>query len=83
MKGGVRVFSKVLGLSFLVRILSAPGMLIQRLTTREPDKSMIEVAIASVDAVFDWKKFLQDNFGYDLSQLEEDTGSEEKAGETK
>ena len=41
--------------NFLVRIISAPGMWLQRLTTKEPDDSMIEVAIASVEAVFDWK----------------------------
>ena len=40
-----------------IKILSAPGMWIQRMTTREPDESMAEVAIASVEAVFDWKKF--------------------------
>ena len=43
-----------------IKILSAPGMWIQRMTTREPDESMAEVAIASVEAVFDWKKYLQD-----------------------
>ena len=48
--------------NILVRILSAPGMLIQRLTTKEPDEDMIEVAIASVEAVFDWKQYLKDNF---------------------
>lgn len=42
----------------LVNILSRPGMWLQALTTREPDDSMIEVAIASVEAVFDWQKFL-------------------------
>lgn len=47
----------------LVNILSAPGMLLQRLTTKEPDDSMIEVAIASVEAVFDWKEYLKENFG--------------------
>lgn len=36
-----------------IKILSAPGMWIQRMTTREPDESMAEVAIASVEAVFD------------------------------
>ncbi len=40
-------------------ILSRPGMWLQNLTTREPDDDMIEVAIASVDAVFDWKAFLE------------------------
>lgn len=41
-----------------IRILSAPGMWLQRLTTREPDDSMIEVGIAAVEAVFDWKEYL-------------------------
>lgn len=50
--------------SLPVRILSAPGMLIQRLTTKEPTKEMVEVAIASVEAVFDWKKYLKDEFAY-------------------
>ena len=45
----------------LVNILSKPGMMLQKLTTKEPDDSMIEVAIASVEAVFDWKKFQEDS----------------------
>ena len=44
--------------NIFVRILSAPGMWLQRLTTREPDDSMIEVGIAAVEAVFDWKEYL-------------------------
>jgi uncharacterized protein YqhQ len=48
---------------FLVRLISAPGMAIQRMTTREPDESMAEVAIAAVEAVFDWKAYLRENFG--------------------
>lgn len=44
--------------SKLVDILSKPGMWMQGLTTREPDDSMIEVAIKSVESVFDWKAFL-------------------------
>lgn len=51
--------------NLFVRIISAPGMLIQRMTTKEPDKGMVEVAITAVEAVFDWKKYLQDNFGYE------------------
>ena len=57
--------------NFLVRIISAPGMWLQRLTTKEPDDSMIEVAIASVEAVFDWKAFLAENFGYEFSDEEQ------------
>ncbi|MBQ1843797.1 MAG: DUF1385 domain-containing protein, partial [Lachnospiraceae bacterium] len=45
----------------LVNILSQPGLWVQRLTTQEPDDSMIEVGIASVRAVFDPEKFLQDH----------------------
>ena len=43
--------------SKLVAILSKPGILLQRLTTREPEDEMIEVAIASIEGVFDWKKY--------------------------
>ena len=44
----------------LVLLLSKPGMWLQRLTTREPDDEMIEVAIASVNAVFDWESYLNE-----------------------
>lgn len=47
--------------NIFVRILSAPGMWLQRLTTREPDDTMIEVGIAAVEAVFDWKEYLGTN----------------------
>ncbi|MBQ9550117.1 MAG: DUF1385 domain-containing protein [Lachnospiraceae bacterium] len=49
-----------------VRSLSAPGLLMQKLTTAEPDDEMILVGIASVEAVFDWKKYLKENFGNDI-----------------
>lgn len=42
----------------VVNLLSKPGMWLQRLTTREPDDAMIEVGIASVEAVFDWKSYV-------------------------
>ncbi len=54
--------------NIFVRILSAPGMLVQRMTTKEPDESMVEVAIAAVEAVFDWKKYLYDTFGYEVDE---------------
>lgn len=41
----------------IVNILSLPGLLMQHLTVKEPDDDMIEVGIASVEAVFDWKKW--------------------------
>lgn len=43
----------------IVNIISKPGLWMQGLTTKEPDDSMIEVAIQSVDAVYDWRAFLQ------------------------
>jgi uncharacterized protein YqhQ len=52
--------------NIFVRIISAPGMWIQKITTKEPDESMVEVAIASVEAVFDWKNYLKEAFGYEI-----------------
>lgn len=46
----------------LVNLLSKPGLWVQNLTTKEPDDSMIEVGIASVEAVFDWKTYQAENF---------------------
>ena len=48
----------------IVTVLSKPGLMLQRLTTKEPDDSMIEVGIQSVEAVFDWKAYLKENFDY-------------------
>lgn len=62
--------------NIFIKILSAPGMFIQRLTTKEPTKDMVAVAIASIEAVFDWKKFLTDEFG-----IEEFDGDAEEADE--
>lgn len=42
----------------IVNILSKPGMWLQNLTTKEPDDDMIEVGIASVEAVFDWRSYV-------------------------
>ena len=51
----------------LINAISKPGMMLQKLTTKEPDDDMIEVGIASVEAVFDWKKYLKENFDIDCS----------------
>lgn len=48
--------------SKVVSILSKPGLWLQGLTTKEPDDDMIRVAVASVEAVFDWKTYLDENF---------------------
>ena len=46
----------------IIGLLSKPGMWLQNLTTIEPEDDMIEVGIASVEAIFDWKKYLAENF---------------------
>lgn len=58
----------------VVRLVSRPGLWLQKLTTREPDDEMIKVGIRSVDEVFDWEGFLKENFA---GGSREDTGSED------
>lgn len=72
--------------NIFIKIISAPGMMLQRLTTKEPDKSMVEVAIKSVEAVFDWKAYLKDTFGYEIDDSwlvdeESDPDEEDKVPE--
>ena len=50
-------------------ILSKPGLWMQALTTKEPERDMVEVAIASVEHVFDWEKYQHD------VREEEETGT--------
>ncbi len=45
-----------------VQAISKPGLWLQKLTTKEPDDDMIEIGIASVEAVFDWRAYLQEEF---------------------
>ena len=49
--------------NLFINLISKPGLLIQKLTTKEPDDSMIEVAIQAVEAVFDWRAYEAENFG--------------------
>lgn len=68
----------------LVNFLSRPGMWMQALTTREPDDTMLEVAIASVEAVFDWEDFLAGGTGAKevvLGETELTAPSEETAAQ--
>lgn len=66
--------------NIFIKIISAPGMWLQKLTTKEPDREMAEVAIRSVEAVFDWKSYLKDEFGYEVddSWLQDEPGEEEE-----
>ena len=56
--------------NWFIRLISAPGMWLQRVTTKEPDEDMVEVAIKAVEAVFDWKEYLKENF--DFEEAEDD-----------
>jgi uncharacterized protein YqhQ len=58
------------GDSIVTKILTAPGLVFQRLTTREPDDAMIEVAIKAVDETLKL---------HELETLEE--GAQEKKGD--
>ena len=44
----------------LINLLSKPGLLLQHITTKEPEDDMIEVGMASVEAVFDWKTYVEE-----------------------
>ena len=54
----------------VVNLLSKPGLMLQGLTTKEPDEKMAEVAICAVEAVFDWKAYLRENFPETRKDLE-------------
>lgn len=53
----------------LVNLLSKPGLWMQRITTREPDDDMIEVGIASVEAVFDWRAYVAEQKNQEMRIL--------------
>lgn len=63
--------------SCLVNIVSKPGLMLQKLTTREPDLEMLEVAIASIEAIYDWRQFQAENAAAGASGQ---PGTESKAG---
>ena len=63
----------------IINLLSKPGLWMQQLTTKEPDEDMIEVGIASIEAIFDWKAYQKENFGKEFP--EESVVSEEVAVE--
>lgn len=69
----------------VINVLSKPGLMLQSLTTKEPTDDMIEVAMASVNAVFDWKEFLDHYDETEESAVQEESAStaeQPAAGET-
>ena len=68
--------------SKLADALSRPGMWIQGLTTKEPTADMVEVAIKSVEAVFDWRAYLAKQRGENANSAEKaDAFEDSKASE--
>lgn len=59
--------------NIFVKIISAPGLWVQRLTTKEPDEDMIAVAIKAVEAVFDWKEFESEHFDVHFDEEKKET----------
>ena len=53
------------------RFFSKPGLALQKLTTVEPTPDMAQVAIKAVEAVFDWRKYLKEEFGLTDEQMAE------------
>lgn len=68
--------------NIFVTIVSAPGLWLQHATTKEPDDSMIEVAIKSVEAVFDWKAYLKEEFDYDVDYYSSDISDDRTSNDT-
>lgn len=62
--------------NIVLNILSVPGLWLQRLTTTEPDDDMLEVAIASVEAVFDWKAYQSGDIRMNPNTLVEEEDNE-------
>lgn len=67
----------------VVCVISKPGLWLQKLTTKEPDDSMIEVGIQSVEAVFDWKAYFKENgiLVKEKASVEDEVSLENKEGE--
>lgn len=57
-------------------IMSKPGLAMQKLTTKEPTEDMAEVAIRAVEAVFDWRAYLNEEF--DWKDPEENSDNKEE-----
>ena len=64
--------------SKLADFFSKPGLAMQKLTTKEPTADMAEVAIKAVEAVFDWRAYLKEEFGV---EVEPAAAEDEASGE--
>ena len=66
--------------NLFVKILSAPGLWMQRITTAEPDDSMIEVGIAAINAVIPHNDEEKENIDKveETENISEEPGKEER-----
>ena len=55
-------------------MMSKPGMVMQKFTTKEPTADMAEVAIKAVEAVFDWRAYLKTEFNLDIPYENKENG---------
>ena len=62
--------------SKIADFFSKPGLAMQKLTTKEPTADMAEVAIKAVEAVFDWRAYLKEEFGVEVEPDASEAGSE-------
>ena len=59
----------------LTRLLFIPGMWMQGLTTKEPERDEVEVAIAAVERVFDWRAFQKKAFPEKVASEQTSSGN--------
>ena len=62
--------------NIVVKVLSLPGLYLQKVTTKEPDDSMLEVAIAGVNACIDDKPVGSYRIPKAGAEAEDNTGEE-------
>ena len=64
--------------SRMADIMSKPGLAMQKLTTKEPTEDMAEVAIKAVEAVFDWRAYLKEEFNWEDPEEQPVSGHDNK-----
>ena len=68
----------------VINLISKPGLWMQGLTTKEPDDEMIEVGIASVEAVFDWRAYIaEEGISEEINAAVSPEGNGQKVQEMK
>ena len=63
--------------NFLTRVIVTPGLWVQRMTTKEPDDQMIEVAIAALKAILPFDEELKPSESKEPQIVQENTADPE------